>query len=418
MAPDDEGDDEARFGGPPSPDDRLWRHPSEVAGDLPRGYASETRLAPRERSRGAAVLVAAGLAGAALMLLVLVTTGSLNDGSSDLRAATSLQGVVTTVSPMSVVERLHQGVLAVRVERRGVVTTGSAVVLRTDGYLVTAATMASGADALAVVLPDGRQLPATVAGNDAGHGLSLLHIRAWHLQLPRVSSAPQLRRGDPTVAVGVAGDGESAIVTTGVVQGLDLSTPAESQSGGKTTVHGLLGLDREYPNAADGGGLFVADGTLVGLCLPAGTSADAGATTTTPSAATTRAVAYALPWATVARVTTPMLQRADAATVWFGAKGRPISAGEARRLDVDQATVLTSVAKESAAAEAGLRKGDVVLRVGGVHAPTLLDAERIADQVDPGQPIVVAYLRDGKLGRATIDADAATSTTPSISTAN
>ena len=109
--------------------------------------------------------------------------------------------------------------------------TGSAVVLRTDGYLVTALAMASGADAIAVVLPDGRHLAATVVGNDVDHGLALLHVRAWHLQLPRVAGSAQLHQGDPAVAVGVAAHGESAIVTTGVVRGVGLRVVTKSRGG-------------------------------------------------------------------------------------------------------------------------------------------------------------------------------------------
>ncbi len=276
MAADDEGDDEGRFTGPPAPDDRLWRHPSEVSGpgDLPSATTAGAGVTTRARPRGAAVLVAAGLLGAALMLVVLASTGSLDDGGN-LRTAGSPGRVVTTITPIALVERFHQGVLAVRADRHGAAVTGSAVVLRTDGYLVTALAMASGADAIAVVLPDGRHLAATVVGNDVDHGLALLHVRAWHLQLPRVAGSAQLHQGDPAVAVGVAADGESAIVTTGVVRGVGLRAVTEAAGGRKVALDGLVGLDRDYPGAADGGGLFGADGALVGLCMPAADHTDA-----------------------------------------------------------------------------------------------------------------------------------------------
>ena len=423
MAADDEGDEEGRFTGPPAPDDRLWRHPSEVSGpgDLPSAIATGARVAPRRRSRGAAVVVAAGLAGAALMLVVLASTGSLDD-RGDLRSAGTAGRVVTTITPIALVERFHQGVLAVRADRHGAAVTGSAVVLRTDGYLVTALAMAAGSDALAVVLPDGRHLAATVVSNDVDHGLALLHVRAWHLQLPRVSSAAQVHRGDPAVAVGVATDGGSAIVTTGVVRGVGLRAVIQAANGRKVALGGLVGLDRDYPGVADGGGLFGADGSLVGLCTPVADSPDApgssstlaatGIISTSSSGAApgTSAASYAIPWSTVTQVTAGMLRRADAATDWLGAKGRALTAAEARRWNVDRAAVITSVAKGSPAADAGLREGDVVLRIGGVRAGSLVDANRLTQQLDPGQPIVVAYLRDGKVQRVTISPDATTTT--------
>ena len=425
MAADDEGDDEGRFTGPPAPDDRLWRHPSEVSGpgDLPSAIAAGARVTPGRRSRGAAVLVAAGLAGAALMLVVLAATGSLAD-KGDLRSAGSAGRVVTTITPIALVERFHQGVLAVRADRHGAAVTGSAVVLRTDGYLVTALAMATGADAIAVVLPDGRHLAATVVGHDVEHGLALLHVRAWHLQLPRVSGSAQVHQGDLAVAVGVATDGGSAIVTTGVVRGVGLRAVTEAANGRKVALGGLVGLDRDYPGVADGGGLFAADGALVGLCMPATDSPDAPtssstlatiSTSTSTSGGTsgTSAASYAIPWSTVTQVTAGMLRRADAATEWLGAKGRALTAAESRRWNLDRAAVLTSVTAGSPAAAAGLREGDVVLRIGGIRAGSLIDANRLTQQLDPGQPIVVAYLRDGKVKRATIARDATTTTTVS-----
>jgi S1-C subfamily serine protease len=419
MAADDEGDDEGRFTGPPAPDDRLWRHPSEVSGpgDLPSATTAGAGVTTRVRPRGAAVLVAAGLLGAALMLVVLASTGSLDDGGN-LRSAGSPGRVVTTITPIALVERFHQGVLAVRADRHGAAATGSAVVLRTDGYLVTALAMASGADAIAVVLPDGRHLAATVVGNDVEHGLALLHVRAWHLQLPRVAGSAQLHQGDPAVAVGVAADGESAIVTTGVVRGVGLRAVTEAAGGRKVALDGLVGLDRDYPGSADGGGLFGADGALVGLCMPAADRTNAPTSISVVTSSSTSgsdpgmpAASYAIPWTTVTQVTAGMLRRADAATEWLGAKGRALTATEAKRWNLAQAAVLTSVTAGSPAATAGLREGDVVLRIGGVRASSLIDANRLTQQLDPGQPIVVAYLRDGKVARATIAADATTTTT-------
>jgi S1-C subfamily serine protease len=122
------------------------------------------------------------------------------------------------------------------------------------------------------------------------------------------------------------------------------------------------------------------------------------------------AASYAIPWTTVTQVTAGMLRRADAATEWLGARGRALTAAEAKRWNLAQAAVLTSVTAGSPAATAGLREGDVVLRIGGVRATSLIDANRLTQQLDPGQPIVVAYLRDGKVARATIAADATTTT--------
>ena len=120
MAADDEGDDEGRFTGPPAPDDRLWRHPSEVSGpgDLPSATTAGAGVTTRAGRAALPSWSQPGCSAPRSMLVVLASTGSLDDGG-DLRSAGNGGRVVTTITPIALVERFHQGVLAIQADRHG-----------------------------------------------------------------------------------------------------------------------------------------------------------------------------------------------------------------------------------------------------------------------------------------------------------
>ena len=116
------------------------------------------------------------------------------------------------------------------------------------------------------------------------------------------------------------------------------------------------------------------------------------------------AASYAIPWTTVTQVTAgmsggPMPPPSGSAQGPrpHRRRGQALERGAGRRPDLGH--------RREPRRHRGLRKGDVVLRIGGVRATSLIDANRLT-RADTGQPIAVAYLRDGKVARATIAADA------------
>lgn len=133
----DDSEDATGFWAPPAPDDRVWRHPSELA------------LPPPARPRVwpfAAVAILVG--GALAMGVVEATERSRPTGISRIALAR--------------VESGDAGVVAIEGPDGSVL--GEALLFRTDGYAIAAAHLVAGAASLTLVLDGGQRVPGTVVG--------------------------------------------------------------------------------------------------------------------------------------------------------------------------------------------------------------------------------------------------------------
>jgi hypothetical protein len=137
MPLDDDADDEVPRGAPLPPDDRLWRHPSEVSGEGPK---QQIVLVTKGHSLGRTLAVAglAGLIGAAATLGVVAGTDAFvrerkGDTAYSLREIPPPRSVGQ--SELAIADKVLPSV-ASRPPDNGVVN-GTAVVFRNDGQLIT-----------------------------------------------------------------------------------------------------------------------------------------------------------------------------------------------------------------------------------------------------------------------------------------
>ena len=227
VPPDDESDDDAPgFGAPLPPDDRLWRHPSEL-GPVAGLTDAATDTDRRTSSSAWGVAVVAGLVGAALSLGVVALAGGFQSKVVEkpvvekvpVRAVAELAaqsagvvGITRTVAP---------AVARVEVTTASGSTVGSGVMFRDDGYLVTDAHLLQSASAVQVSLADGRSLPGTVVGSDAWSAVAVIKVDAGQVPVATLGSATELQIGQTAIAIG-APDGQSGgpSVTVGVVNAL------------------------------------------------------------------------------------------------------------------------------------------------------------------------------------------------------
>ena len=359
--------------------------------------------------------------GAALMLVVLVSTGSLDDGG-DLRSAGSPGRVVTTVTPIALVERFHQGVLAVQADRHGAATTGSAVVLRTDGYLVTALGWPR------EPIPSPRCSP--TAGPGQPPWWATTSTMAWRCStsVPGTSScrgcparaqAPQATRPWPWASRPMAARRSSPRAWCAGVGPPGGHRGREGPQGGPRRARGAR---PRYPGAADGGGLFGAARRAVGLCMPAADRPSVPSSSSTlppPAHSTSTSTSGGATGHGGGVLRHPVVHR-------HAGHGRHAPAGRRRHrlarrqgacphrdrgqaLEPDRAAVLPRSPRSPAAA-VGLRRGDVVLRIGGVRASSLSTPTVSPSSSTPGSPSWSPTSADRNVTRATVAPDATTTT--------
>jgi len=379
---DDDVDADLPLGGPVHPDDRLWRHPSEVASaGLPSAVHPLPGIPPPRRGRGLSGLwlpvALAGTVGALLSAGLLTVNGGFGGSTGERRSAAATSSTVAlairtqnvSAGVADVAERLRPSLLAVAgIAPDGRISRGSAVAIRSDHVLTAARVVVDVSDLQVLVRGVGRR--ATLVGTDPDTDLAVLAVEGGGLVPVSWGAASDLRPGDPAVAVSTSPAAEpTPTVTSGIVSGL-----ARSLAYAGTELRGLLQVDRPVPVEAAGGALLDPAGLLVGITLPA------------PS--TGAPFGYAVPAEVAKEVATQLMARGRVAHPWLGVEGadRPMDGG----------AVVQRVKPGSPAARAGLLEGDIVTEIDGTPTPSmgmLLLGLRLHQ---PGDAIRLLVLRAGR----------------------
>src|SRR5215216_3219318 len=157
---------------------------------------------------------------------------------------------------VSASERLLPSVAHVRSGRGA----GSAVVISSDGFLLTSAHVVERARSVRIALVDGRDLPARIVGADPLSDLAVLRADAGDLAAATLGDADRLRVGQLVVAIGNP-YGFTWTVTAGVVSALGRSLPTRPGR----VVENVIQTDAALNPGNSGGALADGRGCVVGI---------------------------------------------------------------------------------------------------------------------------------------------------------
>ncbi len=392
---DDDADDEVVSSGPPlPPDDRLWRHPSELA-TWGRGGAlgPPPPPPPRGSSRGPAwsIALVAGLVGAALCGGVLAVTGTLSTGGQR-RVVEKVAMTPVVSSPML---RGEQGVAALAARAgptvvRLVVTTASGtepasgVVYRDDGLLLTSAHEVAGAEAISVRLHDGRRFDGELVGADLATDVAVVSIDTDHLTVAVLGTSSDLAVGTMTIALGSPDDaGTDPFVTTGVVSAVQRRVDLAGEA-----LHGMIQTDAPIEAGWSGGPLLDDSGTVIGI--------------TTDASGGPAGFGFATPIDIVRAMADELVAWGKVAHGWLGIEGGDLPAPQAHAMGIEGGATVRRVAAGGPAAVAGLAPGDVITEVGGDPVSSSSGLVVAVRHHKPGEEVVVGYWRRGRHEETTV----------------
>ncbi|SIO52769.1 Do/DeqQ family serine protease [Rhodovulum sp. ES.010] len=260
---------------------------------------------------------------------------------------------------------------------------GSGVIVSRDGLVVSNYHVVGQATDIRVVLADRREFDAEVLLSDEESDLAILRLRgAEDLPALDLRNSDTVEVGDLVLAIGNPfGIGQT--VSSGIVSGLARS--GLSIGGGRGY---FIQTDAAINPGNSGGALVDMQGRLVGIN-----------TAILSRSGGSNGIGFAIPANLVSRFVDQAREgRARFQRPWAGISGQAVDAGlaEGFGLDVPQGVVLTGLHPESPFAKAGLRRGDVVIELGGapVNTPQEMLFRLSAEGV--GGEIGLRYLRDGR----------------------
>ena len=256
---------------------------------------------------------------------------------------------------------------------------GSASVITSDGYLLTSAHVVAGAGSAEATFTDGTSVAADVAGRDELSDLAVLKARGGVPPPVTMGRAEGLRVGQLVVAVGNP-MGLAGSVTAGIVSGLGRSLPTRNGR----VVDEVIQTDAALNPGNSGGALADSRGHMVGVSTAV---AGVGLGLAVPVNDSTHRIIASL-------MSTGRVRRA-----WLGIAGAhvPVAPAVASKLGTTNGLQIASVVPGSPAAEAGLRRGDIVLSVDGHNVVTATAIQKLMVEDAIARRIEMTVWRNGAL---------------------
>jgi S1-C subfamily serine protease len=256
---------------------------------------------------------------------------------------------------------------------------GSASVITPDGYLLTSAHVVAGTRSAEATFADGTTLAADIAGRDELSDLAVLKARGAVPVPVTMGRAEDLQVGQLVVAIGNP-LGLAGSVTAGIVSGLGRSLPTKSGR----VVDEVIQTDAALNPGNSGGVLADGRGRMVGVNTAV---AGIGLGLAVPMNASTHKIIAAL-------MHTGRVRRA-----WLGIAGAhiPVPPAAATKLGTTHGLQIASVVAGSPAAEAGLRRGDIVVSVDGKNVVTATAIQQLMVEDAIARRIEMTVWRNGAL---------------------
>jgi S1-C subfamily serine protease len=280
--------------------------------------------------------------------------------------STDAASIAAAVAPAVVSIRTRPARLADLFASTSAPGEGTGIVIRSDGMIVTDASLIESVRTITVTFGDGRSLPARVVGRDASSGIAVLKVAISGLPTARLAKPSRLRVGDDVVALGdaLALPG-GPTVSRGVVAALHRTvTLATSPTRvGPARLTDLVEVTNALGAANAGGPVVNTDGEVVGIAtIVANGSQPPG---------------FAIDIARAGPVIRA-LEAGRAPSGPLGVDAIDVTPGLARRygLPVESGALVAAVVPGSAADTAGLRPDDIVVRVGHLRVATAEDLAR------------------------------------------
>ncbi len=265
------------------------------------------------------------------------------------------------------------------------VGTGSGVIITKDGYIVTNNHVIEGADEIEVTLHDNHKYIAELVGTDPSTDIALLKVEGSGLPVLELANSDDAKVGEWVLAVGNPFN-LSSTVTAGIVsaKGRSINILREKS---KTPIESFIQTDAAVNPGNSGGALVNAEGKLLGIntaiATPTGTYAG---------------YSFAVPVNIVHKVVDDLREHGVVQRGFLGIIIRDLDGTLAKELGLNltQGVYVDSLAADGSAISAGIKKGDVVVKIDGGTVNSVPELQEMVGRHRPGDVVNITVSRNGR----------------------
>ena len=268
-------------------------------------------------------------------------------------------------------------------QQRERVGSGSGVIIREDGYIVTNNHVIEGATNIEVTLNNNQKYQATLIGTDPATDIALLKIEAQGLPVVPFGDSDRLRLGEWVIAIGSPYDLRSTI-TAGIVSAKGRSMPNYT---GQFKIESFIQTDAAVNPGNSGGALVDKSGNLVGIntAIISQTGSYTG-------------YSFAVPVNIVKKIVFDLMDYGKVQRAVLGITMQEIDdkIAEDLKLSSRKGVYIVEVSKSGAADAAGIKAGDVLVAIDSTIITNAASVQETVSRFSPGDTAEVTVIRDGK----------------------
>ncbi|HVM54951.1 MAG TPA: trypsin-like peptidase domain-containing protein [Acidimicrobiales bacterium] len=350
---------------------------------------------PQPRPSNLRAALAGAVAGAVVAAAVAVGVVGLTDDDRPAPPVGVTNGQAIDVH--AVLDAVQGAVVAINVEGLGrfgglARGAGSGMVITEDGLVLTNNHVIDGATRITLTLSDGREVEADVVGGIPSNDVALVQARGVDgLATVQFGRSADLRVGDPVVAIGNAlGLGGTPSVTAGIVSALGRELTPSAGS----TLTDLIQTDAAIYQGNSGGPLVNAGGEVVGVNTAVAASANIGAAEN---------LGFALSIDQLLPLIDELKEGGGDLVIdaFLGVRTQPLdqvqpSVIERLGIRTETGAFVSDIVPGSAADDAGIEAGDVILSINGEAVESPADVGEIIVALAPGDEVQVVVERGGR----------------------
>jgi putative serine protease PepD len=275
---------------------------------------------------------------------------------------------------VAIAERMRPAIVQIEVEGDNLKASGSGVILRSDGHVLTNQHVVEGANDITVVMSDGTEHKGKLVGGDMDSDIAVIKIEGGSFPTAVLGTATNLKVGNQALAIGSPlGLAGGPSLSVGVVSAL--GRQVDSSDG--PPLLDMIQTDAPIAPGSSGGALCDSTGAVIGITTAIAVS-DVGA----------EGLGFATPIDIARDVAEQLITTGKVVHVWLGIEGED---------GLNNAGALVrKVRAGSPAADAGVKERDVITSVEDRKITSMAGLVVALRSRKPGQVVKLGLVRDGK----------------------